>query len=1056
MKNEKGTNQKSLKNWMKYIMIFSIGIFLWQTSSAQGWINYYDDPSLARRSFGVVNGEGAYVLFENKPSREGFDIVSVNILGDEIWRVPFRNTSNWVNNYVQCYDVVRSGTEYIFLVARESLGLEEFGLVKMSATGELLSEATIFSPNYDVQGSLIHYGQIELLENGNLVVSRTIEDFIDSGFSIRNDVIIVDEQANLQNTLLENDSEQWLAPAYDIQSTSDGGAILVWIGMVRKYDAFGNLEWEDQGTWGAPTSIVETPDGGFVYMGEAGFDIIRLSKIDANGEDVWQQTIEGSITFSEGDFLHIDPSGDLFFIGANGPQVTLYQTDAFGNLVWKRDLDLLGYGYTYLSTLLRTENDGFLIAGSVGTLTQIPGGWLIPKNHNFLLSTDSLPNKKLFNTTIFDANNNCQIETSEPPLSNIPFKILTPDSLTIIRTTNDDGKWDLPVLEGTYIISTLLDHPIWEPCQDTVMVEIDADADSTYFDYLFQATQLSPYLEVDINTSFLRRCFQNYYTVEYCNTGSIAAEDAYIEITLDEHLTLNSASIPWSQQNGNVYTFDLGTIEVGLCEKFELIVTVECSAELGESLCAEAHIFPDTTLLPPSPNWSGALIEVDYSCGDSLYFHIQNTGENGMPEALDYIIIEDAILRESGQFQLEGGMQQEISVPANGATYYIAAEQEMFAPSVESTMLLVEGCDPEGNGSSFGFSNQFPLNTIFGAVDIDCREVIGAYDPNDKVAFPEGFGDNHIITKDQDLEYQIRFQNTGTDTAFTVVIIDTLSHFLDANSVRPLSSSHDYDFTILPGGIARFTFENIMLPDSNVNEVLSHGFVKFHVQQQANNQIGTIINNDAEIYFDFNAPIVTPPVRHEVGKVNTMHQGHVNICEGSTYSHNGWEINIDTMIYDTVDLNIFRDITLTEFFIEENYEIDIDTILAPGDIYFGNLIAEDTTWVENLLTIHGCDSLININVTVLSTAVKTDLKSKVAVKIYPNPFSTQATMEVIGLENNADASVKILDRYGRLLREQTLNNGSTQIDGKDLIPGIYFYQILTANKLLTQGKLMIQ
>ena len=56
-----------------------------------------------------------------------------------------------------------------------------------------------------------------------------------------------------------------------------------------------------------------------------------------------------------------------------------------------------------------------------------------------------------------------------------------------------------------------------------------------------------------------------------------------------------------------------------------------------------------------------------------------------------------------------------------------------------------------------------------------------------------------------------------------------------------------------------------MLPDSNVNEPASHGFVKFTVSQQPGNPMGTVINNQAAIYFDFNDPIFTNIYSHTVG-----------------------------------------------------------------------------------------------------------------------------------------------------------------------------------------------
>ncbi|MEM9822430.1 MAG: T9SS type A sorting domain-containing protein, partial [Bacteroidota bacterium] len=139
--------------------------------------------------------------------------------------------------------------------------------------------------------------------------------------------------------------------------------------------------------------------------------------------------------------------------------------------------------------------------------------------------------------------------------------------------------------------------------------------------------------------------------------------------------------------------------------------------------------------------------------------------------------------------------------------------------------------------------------------------VTGSYDPNDKQVEPIGIGEEGIISKtDTLLSYHIRFQNTGTDTAFTVVIRDELDEDLEVNSVVPGPASHPYTLDILDGNILEFTFENIMLPDSNVNEPESHGFVFFDIQTQPNLEYGTSLENTAAIYFDFNEPIITNTV----------------------------------------------------------------------------------------------------------------------------------------------------------------------------------------------------
>ena len=71
--------------------------------------------------------------------------------------------------------------------------------------------------------------------------------------------------------------------------------------------------------------------------------------------------------------------------------------------------------------------------------------------------------------------------------------------------------------------------------------------------------------------------------------------------------------------------------------------------------------------------------------------------------------------------------------------------------------------------------------------------------------------------------------------------------------------------------VLEWTFSNIMLPDSNVNEPLSHGFVKFEVEQNPNLTDGTLLENSAAIYFDFNTPIITNTSQHRVQRsVNAL------------------------------------------------------------------------------------------------------------------------------------------------------------------------------------------
>lgn len=133
--------------------------------------------------------------------------------------------------------------------------------------------------------------------------------------------------------------------------------------------------------------------------------------------------------------------------------------------------------------------------------------------------------------------------------------------------------------------------------------------------------------------------------------------------------------------------------------------------------------------------------------------------------------------------------------------------------------------------------------------------VVGSFDPNDKVVAE---GNNITPDKlDKYLHYTIRFQNTGTYETTNIVVKDMLTDNLDWSTFMPVSASHPYRTTLTKGNQLEFFFENINLAAENVNEPHSHGFVTFKIKPKNDLVIGDEINNTAEIYFDYNHPIIT-------------------------------------------------------------------------------------------------------------------------------------------------------------------------------------------------------
>ncbi len=134
--------------------------------------------------------------------------------------------------------------------------------------------------------------------------------------------------------------------------------------------------------------------------------------------------------------------------------------------------------------------------------------------------------------------------------------------------------------------------------------------------------------------------------------------------------------------------------------------------------------------------------------------------------------------------------------------------------------------------------------------------IVGSYDPNDKQVSATRLTPAQVQAGPW-LTYTIRFQNTGNDTAFAVLLRDTLSAHVQRGTLEVLAASHPMTWQLKGAGVADFRFDHILLPDSGRNEVASHGFVQYRVRVLPTLALGDEVRNAADIYFDFNAPVRT-------------------------------------------------------------------------------------------------------------------------------------------------------------------------------------------------------
>ena len=173
------------------------------------------------------------------------------------------------------------------------------------------------------------------------------------------------------------------------------------------------------------------------------------------------------------------------------------------------------------------------------------------------------------------------------------------------------------------------------------------------------------------------------------------------------------------------------------------------------------------------------------------------------------------------------------------------------------------------------------------------EEVLCSFDPNDKQVIPQ-YTDAGYILAENELEYIVRFQNTGNDTAYYVEIQDVIDDNLDLGSIELVASSHPVEMAFdYITRMVRFKFENINLVDSLTNEVGSQGFVKYSIRPSANLPEGTQIENTAAIYFDGNAPIITNTTLNTLFDCASLAE---SISVSDTIFYLGWNMPLNISI----------------------------------------------------------------------------------------------------------------------------------------------------------------
>ena len=173
-----------------------------------------------------------------------------------------------------------------------------------------------------------------------------------------------------------------------------------------------------------------------------------------------------------------------------------------------------------------------------------------------------------------------------------------------------------------------------------------------------------------------------------------------------------------------------------------------------------------------------------------------------------------------------------------------------------------------------------------------------------------------------------------------------------------------------------------------------------------------------------------------------------SICEGDFYDFHGDTLTASGVYYDTLQA-IFRcdsiiELTLTVISIDTTH-ISIDICEGENYDFFGRQLTEEGIYYQTLQTIHGCDSIIELTLTVEGVGIVETLRAT-SLRIYPNPTDGKLRIESGELKIE---TIEIFDITGQVIKTYNSLTENT-IDISELPNAMYFITFHSEGQKITR------
>jgi hypothetical protein len=710
-----------------------------------------------------------------------------------------------------------------------------------------------------------------------------------------------------QNTIGGNGNDR----LYSMDLTSDGGTI--WIGQsnsnissdktedsiggydfwVVKLDSLGNIQWDntiggsmDEG----PNSIEQTSDGGYILGGfsnsnisgdktensKGGYDYWMV-KTDSLGSIQWQNTIGGNVN----DFLQsISQTNDGGYIlggksasnmsgdktepcygGFGQSDYWIVKTDSLGNIQWQNTIG--GFGYEEFFSIEQTIDGGYIIggisdSGISGDKTENSIGY----SDYWIVKTDAFGNIQWQNTI---GGSNAEEKLSIKQINDGGYILggTSWSNFSSDKSENSNGNYDNWIIKTDSLGNIQWQNTIGGIGQD-FLHSIDLTSDGGCILGGFSESIISGDKTENSKGGY------DYWVVKVTDKYNSISGELFIDfnsngvldsieppVSNQKIIEQNSGRFSFSNQDGKYSTavLDTGNYVISTSPiNWHYVSPTTHNASFTNML--ETDSLNDFAFQPVGP-YNDLFVKItplrNFRSGFTADYQITyaNKGTTTIAPTIIFYLdnnvnYQSSTLSPTTVYPDSIIWNLPTIAPFQTGSFIVTVNVDLGLPigslinSVVYIQPLSTDDDPTNNNSNW---------EVF---------TTGSFDPNDILVNKTKLTTNELSTAPW-LDYIIRFQNTGNDTAFTVKILNPIdTNKLDISTIEFVNASHPVNLSwINYQRNMEFKFDNILLVDSNMNEPLSHGFVQYRIKPKTSLLVGDIIKNQAAIYFDFNEPVIT-------------------------------------------------------------------------------------------------------------------------------------------------------------------------------------------------------